>query len=144
MRLPCTNDYSYRTDPDKVNDSRWVHRPAADWNKYNRRSDESTIEGWIFTRLKKLIELRKDTPAFSGQETEIINVHNAHVFGFIRRDGAQRVLILANFKDEAQFIEFNELRLYGLGYSFTDLVSGKPIPEGKGVVLEPYQFVWLV
>jgi amylosucrase len=102
------------------------------------------MEGWVYTRLRKLIELRKNTPAFSGQETEMINIHNPHVFSYIRSDGSQRVLVLCNFKDEAQFVEFNELRLYGLSYSFTDLVSGNPVGEGKGVVLEPYQFVWLV
>jgi amylosucrase len=142
--IATLNDYSYRTDPDRVNDSRWVHRPAADWDKYALRHDENTLEGWIYTRLRKLIELRKRTPAFAGQATEIIHVDSPNVFAYIRYDGVQRVLILANFKEEALFIEFNELRLYGLGYSFTDLVSGNKIGEGKGLVLEPYQFVWLV
>ncbi|HSV85909.1 MAG TPA: alpha-amylase family glycosyl hydrolase [Levilinea sp.] len=142
--IAMVNDYSYRADHDKVNDSRWVHRPAADWNKYARRSDENSMEGWVYTRLRKLIELRKSNPAFSGQETEIINIHNPHVFGYLRHDGAQRVLVLCNFIEEAQSIDFNELRLYGLGYSFTDLVSGSPIAEGKNLVLEPYQFVWLL
>jgi amylosucrase len=142
--IATVNDYSYRADPDKVNDSRWVHRPAANWEKYTRRNDENSLEGWIYTRLRKLIELRKSTPALGGQETEIINIDNSHVFAYIRYDGTQRVLVLANFKEEALFIDFNELRLYGLGYSFIDLVSGNPIAEGKGLVLEPYQFVWLV
>jgi amylosucrase len=142
--IATVNDYTYRSDPDKVNDSRWVHRPAADWDKYARRTDESSLEGWIYTRLRKLIELRKSTPAFGGQETEIINIDNPHVFAYLRSDGTQRVLVMANFKEEALFIEFNELRLYGLGYSFTDLVSGNAIAEGKGLVLEPFQFVWLV
>jgi amylosucrase len=142
--IATVNDYSYRSDPAKVHDSRWVHRPAADWEKYACRTDESTLQGWIYTRLQKLIQLRKETPAFSGQETDIVNIHNAHVFGYLRHDGTQRVLVLANFKDEAQFIEFNELRLQGLGYAFRDLVSGNTFSDGKGIVLEPYQFVWLV
>jgi amylosucrase len=29
--IAMLNDYSYRADPDKVNDSRWVHRPKTDW-----------------------------------------------------------------------------------------------------------------
>jgi amylosucrase len=82
--IATVNDYSYRSDPAKVNDSRWVHRPAADWEKYDCRTDESTLEGWIYTRLQKLIQLRKSTPAFSGQETDIVNIHNAHVFGYLR------------------------------------------------------------
>jgi amylosucrase len=142
--IATVNDYSYRSDPAKVHDSRWVHRPAADWEKYDCRTDESTLQGWIYTRLQKLIQLRKSTPALSGQQTDIVNINNSHIFGYLRHDGTQRVLVLANFKDEAQFIEFNEMRLYGLGYAFRDLVSGNTFADGKGIVLEPYQFVWLV
>ncbi|MEN4042728.1 MAG: alpha-amylase family glycosyl hydrolase [Anaerolineaceae bacterium] len=142
--IAMLNDYRYRADPAKANDSRWVHRPAADWDKYARRHNENSLEGWVYTRLRKLIELRQSTPAFSGQETEIIDIHNPHVFGYLRRDGTQRVLVLCNFKDETQPIDFNELRLYGLGYTFTDLVSGNAVTEVKGLALEPYQFVWLL
>lgn len=30
-----TNDQSYRTDPDKAHEGRWVHRPAMDWSALN-------------------------------------------------------------------------------------------------------------
>ena len=33
------NNYTYRDDPHKTRDSRWVHRPYVDWNKYEKRSD---------------------------------------------------------------------------------------------------------
>ena len=41
-------------------------------------------------------------------------------------------------------MQANELRLYGLGYRFTDLVSSTSLVLGDGeVVLEPYQVMWL-
>ena len=59
-------------------------------------------------------------------------------------DRARRVVVLANFSEGMQPLRANELRLYGLGYRFTDLVSGKELVLGDGdVTLEPYQVMWL-
>ena len=33
------NDYAYANDPAKAGDSRWVHRPATDWQQMARRHD---------------------------------------------------------------------------------------------------------
>ena len=53
------NDYDYRYDPGKAGDSRWVHRPAADWSQYQDRSDPETIPGRIYQEVQKLIKIRK-------------------------------------------------------------------------------------
>ncbi|MEP6894191.1 MAG: alpha-amylase family protein, partial [Chloroflexota bacterium] len=37
------NDYTYRDDPAHERDSRWVHRPRADWEKYAKRNDSNSI-----------------------------------------------------------------------------------------------------
>ncbi len=74
------NDYSYVNDPAKADDSRWVHRPATDWQKMERRHDTSTIEGRIYHALCHLIQVRKATPAFGGNQMAVINPGNDHVF----------------------------------------------------------------
>jgi amylosucrase len=145
------NDYGFRDDPGKADDSRWVHRPATDWDKIARRSDESTIEGQVFGRLCHLIEIRKNTPTLAGGETEIIDTGNPHVFGYVRQqaDGSGdegesgRVLVLANFIENEQRIKANELRLHGLSYTFTELVTGEQVVSDTDLILEPYSFVWL-
>ena len=58
------NDYSYQQDPSKAADSRWVHRPAYDWEAWSHRDDESTIAGTLWNRIKKLVEIRKTHPVF--------------------------------------------------------------------------------
>jgi len=137
------NDYRYRDDPTKAADSRWVHRPVADWGRIARRTEESTIEGRIYSKLRRLIELRKENPAFAGGETEIVDTDNPHVFGYVRHHDDQRVLVLASFTEQEQRIAANELRLHGLSYIFTDLVTGKQITSDEDFTLGPYQFVWL-
>jgi amylosucrase len=137
------NDYSYRDDPAKSDDSRWVHRPAADWEQIALRDDADNLPGRIYTRLRRLIQLRQQTPALGGGETEIVDTGNPHVFGYVRQGQGQRVLALANFVESAQRVAANELRLHGLGYAFEDLVSGERITCDGDLYLEPCGFVWL-
>ncbi len=137
------NDYRYREDPAKVRDSRWVHRPYADWEKYKRRFDETTLEGRLYSRLRKLIEQRKTIAAFGGAETEILSLRSKHLFAYVRQMLNERVLVICNFSEQPQIIDGNEVRLHGLGYHFVDLVSGQPYSTINALMLEPYQFVWL-
>jgi len=136
------NDYSYRNDPDKARDSRWVHRPYARQEKYDRRNDPESVEGRIFQGLQRLIQLRRSEPAFSGSEMQIIQTGNDHVFGYVRIHGPERVLIFANFSEAEQNISANLLRLYGLSYSFLDLLENRPL-ESQSISMAPYQFVCL-
>jgi amylosucrase len=137
------NDYGYRDDPAKAEDSRWAHRSAADWDKIARRNDEGTLQGRIYTRLRQLIKLRQGNPAFAGGDTEIIDTGNPQVFGYVRQYQGQRVLVLASFIENEQYISGNNLRVHGLGYGFTDLVTGERITSDADLILEPYRFVWL-
>ncbi len=158
------NDYSYANNPAKADDSRWVHRPATDWQKMERRHDPTTIEGRIYGALRHLIALRKATPALAGQQMSVINFGNEHVFAYVRtasednvaeagkqglehspeQTPSRRVLVAANFSEQLQPIAANEVRLYGLDYRFHDLISGQTIVLGdEPLLLEPYQVLWL-
>lgn len=92
------NDYSYREQPAKLRDSRWVHRPLANAERYARRERPETVEGRLYAGLKHLVALRKANPAFSGHQMEVIETHNPHVFGFVRGT----TLVLANFSENGQ------------------------------------------
>lgn len=138
------NDYSYREDPAKVDDSRWVHRLKADSEQYARRDDKNSIPGRIYQNLKHLIDLRKSAPAVGGSPPEFINTGNLHVFGYIRRKGNQQILFLNNFSEKTQSIEGNTLRLFGLGYQFRDLVQDETIDIINDLQLSPFHSMWLV
>ena len=141
--IGALNDYSYRKDATKADDSRWVHRPSADWDRIQRRSDPSTIEGRIFQGLMRLIELRKSCPCLAGHDLQVMNTENNHVLGYIRTRGNQRAMILANFSESEQRIPANLLRLYGLSYSFTDLLANVNV-DAQDIDMAPYQLLWLV
>ncbi len=136
------NDYSYSKDPSKASDSRWVHRPTTDWQKIAQRGDPNSLEGRVYQGLHRLIDLRKRTPVLSGSQLQVINTGNPHVLGFVRISGNERVLVFANFSEADQLVSANQLRLYGLSYTFTDLFSGHNLPL-RDLSLEPYSFVCL-
>jgi len=136
------NDYSYRNDPSKEHDSRWVHRLQTDWEKNKLRKDPATIEGRVYQGLQSLIKLRKSEPVFSGHATEIIDCNNPHVFGFLRTHLGLRVLVLANFSETMQKIPVNLMRMYDLGYHFIDLLSGQETGI-QDLELQPFQLVCL-
>lgn len=137
------NDYSYANDPAKAGDSRWVHRPFADQARHARRTDPATREGWVFAELTRLIRLRKEQPALWNGEMEVIDSQNPHVFSFVRNHGGQRLLIVTNFSEQPQYMDANQLRVYGPGYRFTDLITGKEYRADYALQLAPYQAMWL-
>jgi len=121
------NDYSFRDDPAHERDSRWVHRPRADWEKYAKRNDKNTVEGRVFKGLKMLIGLRKQHQVFAGGELEVIPTENKHILGFMRIHAGKRAVIFANFSEEAQVIPARILEQYS--------ILGKKLLHGKSKVL---------
>jgi amylosucrase len=132
------NDYDYVSDEAKKEDSRWVHRPKTDWAKMAKRNDANTIEGRIYGGLKHLIALRKQHSIFSDGETEVIDSGSPHVFAFLRKRNGDQMLVLCNFSEQHQ------QTVVRLDKPARDLVTDAINFSGNSIVLEPYQFVWLV
>lgn len=144
------NDYGYLNDHDKSADSRWIHRPAIDWERAELRKKQGTIEHTLFTALKKMIAIRKETTAFADfNNRHLIDTNNEHLFAFMRFDHnrpSERVLVVSNFSAEAQSFDLQTLAHEGFGNSveLTDLYSGKrpAIEEGR-LIVQPFHFYWL-
>lgn len=133
------NDYSYQSDPDHERDSRWVHRPRADWDKYAKRSDSSTIEGQVYAGMQALIALRKDHPAFAGGTLQVLSTGNEHVLGYIRTHEEGSALVFANFSEQPQtlsshLVHDHSLRSKTLLYGFSSLTE-------EGMTIAPLDFV---
>jgi amylosucrase len=138
------NDYSFAQDPHKAADNRWVHRSKTDWVWQEReRHDPDSSHGHIFTKLLRLIELRKQQSAIYDSDTEFVETGNGHLFGYIRHGGGQRLFVVANFSAHPQEMDANRLLMYGANGRFTDLVSGHTLTTEQPLRLEPYQCMWL-
>jgi amylosucrase len=138
------NDYLFVHDPYKAADTRWVHRPKTDWVWQERvRNDSSSPHGRIFAGLVRLITLRKQQSAIFDCATEFVETGNGHLFGYIRHGSSQRLFVVANFSALPQQMDTNQLRLYGAGYRFTDLITTQTRTTEQPLRLEAYQCLWL-
>jgi amylosucrase len=133
------NDYSYLEHPEKVHDSRWVHRFSPEW--IDGSTPAMTREGEkIFTALKEFAKLRMDYPALYQGDFELKTSSHPSILAFIRRLGSQWVLIVANFSDSSLVLSTNELRLYSGSESLKDLLTGESLPgrlylKGAGLAI---------
>ena len=134
------NDYTYREDPAHERDSRWVHRPRADWEKYAKRNDPSSVEGRVYQGLRELITLRKENEVFSGNELEIIPTENDHVLGFIRRYMDKRAVIFANFAESPHSIPSRVCEQYSINTK--KIIHGiSKMASRNEMTIEPLDFL---
>ena len=147
--IGTTNDYRYIEDERKSGDTRWMHRPKFDWQKAELRNKPNTVENRIFSALKKMISIRKKTPAFADfNNRELRDSGNSHLFVFCRLNHqhvSERVLVVGNFDAHPQHMDLSYL---GTGFmqkhQLYDLYSGeKPAMFKDTLVVPPYHFYWL-
>ena len=137
------NADNYAKDVSKVGDSRWLHRPAYDWQRAELRRDPATVVGRIHQGLLRLVQLRNQNPAFSRAETEIVDAENPHVFAYFRTHQTQSVFVAANFSEQEQRVDARRLRLLGVRRTMVDMVAGRAVTATRELMLEPYQMMAL-
>ncbi len=138
------NDYGYRDDSDHERDSRWVHRPRADWDKYAKRNDPTAIEGRVYQGLQNLIALRKGNDAFCGGEMEVIPTENEHVLGFVRKNAGSRAVVFANFSESMQSIPVRVFEQYAVHREHNLYGAGKiqaRADTATKITIEPLDFL---
>ena len=125
------NDYSYRDDPAKRDDSRWVHRVA----------DRGSGSGFCYAsqkeladRLREIIAARKKEPMLGGQDVFFYDTQDSHVFAFRRGT----IHVVANFSESPA-----GFRIDAWSASSTDLLSGRMFANHLPQELAPYEVRWL-
>ena len=134
------NDYTFCEDPNKRDDSRWVHRAEANEASVKRRQKPITIEGRIFTRFQNLIRMRKSMSVFSGNNPEIVMTENDHIFAYRRKNEKDSCIVMANFADSTQCFRLSEANS-GHG---KDYLTREAVALNKPITLQPYQVMIVV
>ncbi len=144
--LGITNDYSFREDAVLRFDNRWMHRPHIDATTRKRRTQPDTLEHTVFSRIRALIALRKETPALhAASGVDIVPYKSPHILSFVKRDGiGSRVLFVANVDRERHRVDVDLLRAAGFSSQLIDLVRGQALViEHDAWTVEPYEFLLL-
>lgn len=136
------NDYGYADRPEEAGDSRWVHRPFRPERAYAERTDATTPAGRVFSRLTRLIDVRRSTPEFAGNELVAFDARVSSVVAFLRPgDHGFAVFIVANVADTA--VEIDALTLSGLAPEALDIVTSHPVWLGAGLTVAAHGVRWL-
>ena len=131
------NDYSYKDDPEKASDSRYIHRGAFPWALAANRSIPGTLQNELFPALRRIEEARRSHSIFdAGVPFHTIDTQNRAVLGLVRENESETFIGLYNFGGERCTAYTGETGLY------TDLVTGEAVDAGN-VPLEPFGFRWL-
>ena len=137
------NDWSYKNDRKIAGDSRWLHRGKMDWDAAEKRNDPGTVQGQIFSGIKKMLQIRKSSPYFrSDVRSEPVDLGNQAVFGFHKEN---KMMVLANFSEREQWVDANRFNWFGLPGEMKDLLTGRPVRSyNNEILLGPYEYLWLV
>ncbi len=148
--LGTLNDTNYLNEPEKMGDSRWVHRPTIDWTKAERRNSSGTVEYKLFSAIKRMIAVRKEIDVFADfNNRELIESDNPHLFVFGRYNlikPSEEVLVVANFDVKPQSLALSDIKDWASGQrgQLVDLYSGqKPDVFKNTLIIPPLTFYWL-
>ena len=145
--LGLRNDHAWEADPARRDDNRWMHRPAMDWAAAERRARPDSVEGRLWDGLRRLVAARRATRAAHAQgAAEPLWTGNDHVFGLLRSQAGERLLLLANFTPERQPVD---LAVVARARARVDADAARNLTGVRWLwtsdilVLEPYQYLWL-
>ncbi|WP_111641116.1 alpha-amylase family glycosyl hydrolase [Marinimicrobium alkaliphilum] len=108
-------------------------------------NDPETPNHRIFNRLRELIAIRCEQPAFHPNATQFTLHLKPEVFAFWRQSmqRQQSIFCLNNVSDREQQVNLADINLISTD-DWRDLISGESIGDLYGVLtLAPYQSVWL-
>lgn len=131
-----TNDYTYKSDPDKCADSRYLHRGNFPWDKVENKDP---VAMKIFDALRHMEDIRASHDVFScNANVYTIETGCASVLGIVREYAGHELRAFFNFSNMDQLIwtmPEDQADIY------TDLISGKTLRE-LGAVMPRYGCWW--
>lgn len=131
-----TNDYTYKNDPDKCADSRYLHRGNFPWDKVENKDP---VAMKIFDALRHMEDIRASHDVFScNANVYTIETGCASVLGIVREYAGHELRAFFNFSNMDQLIWTMPEEQADI---YTDLISGKTLRE-LGAVMPRYGCWW--
>lgn len=131
-----TNDYTYKNDPDKCADSRYLHRGNFPWDKVENKDP---VAMKIFDALRHMEDIRASHDVFScNANVYTMETGCASVLGIVREYAGHELRAFFNFSNMDQLIwtmPEDQADIY------TDLILGKTLRE-LGAVMPRYGCWW--
>ena len=130
------NDYTYKKDPDKCVDSRYIHRGAFRWDLTENCQNPDTVQGKIFRALSKLEQIRKNEAIFDASaNVYTYDVHDTAILGIMREKDGEKFYSFYNFSDQER-----TAWMYEEG-EYANLITGEKT-ELKDIRIPAHDFIW--
>mgnify|MGYP003328883533 FL=1 len=138
--LGMLNDESYKNDPAKVDDNRWIHRPKMDWALAESAAKGEGVAGRVYEQIGKLISARKSLASIHASVTAETEVKNDGALLLIRRKHAAGLLTeIYNLTEKTQYLDtFNVA--FG---DRVEAISGRKMHFAGQVAVPPYAAWWI-
>ena len=133
------NDYTYKTDPSKAADPRWLHNGHFNWVLAQNRADAETIQGRIFNSLEQLEAIRNSHSAFAPEiPAHTLETWDKALLALVKETEQEKLICLYNFSDQDKVAWINEQ-----DGTYENLLTGVQ-QDAQAVELEAFSFTWLL
>ncbi len=138
--LGMLNDESYKEDPAKADDNRWIHRPKMDWALAESAAKGEGVAGRVYEQIGKLISARKSLTSIHASVTAETDVKNDGALLLIRRKHAAGLLTeIYNLTEKTQYLDTVDVA-FG---DRTEAISGRKMHFAGQVAVPPYAAWWI-
>lgn len=132
------NDYSYKNDPMKASDSRYLHRGKFQWELTKKIKRKGSVQEQIFHALNKLAQIRKNEQAFhAAANVWTIETNDISVLCLARSMEDNKIIGIFNFSPEKKTAWIQEED--GV---YEDLLTKEHV-KAVNIEIHPYGFYWL-
>lgn len=130
------NDYSYKEDPAKKEDSRYLHRGKFRWEIVDNCKNPDSVHGKLFQGLSRLENIRRQEKVFDADaEMQVIETGDDSVLCIKRKKGRDTIIGIFNFYDSEKTVR---MQLPG---TYRNLLSGE-ITGLQEIRLPECGFIW--
>lgn len=139
QELAQGSDWSFREDPGRAPDTRFLKRVALDEEAVGQRGDMAVAAGHVYQATRRLLEARAEEPAFAGDGAiEVLAATPEGMLVLRRPDPSGDVVAAFHFGAEPRPVGVDP----GHG-RYRDLLGGRAVAgDLQGEVLEPRSFRW--
>ena len=142
--IATPNNYDYLNDKSKKYDNRWLHRSPMNWEVVAGLSSSNFVPTQVYNQLKKLIAIRKQTPAFSDDnDLQFLDCANSHLLVYQKTDQQGGIVyVIANF---SEFDTVFEKDIFGTNdyTELHDLITDSRIAIHQSTFISAYDVLWL-
>ena len=129
------NDYTYKNDPEKRVDSRYIHRGKFDWKLADGRKRKGTVQKELFDGIGKLRSIRSKEKVFDASANVwTLDTWENGILGVVRELEGEQMTALFNFAEEDRTAWIEEEGEY------MDLYTGKKVSL-QAIKMEGHSFV---